>query len=475
MDEEYYKDNLNILCKKYYSNDTEFNRELKSISTDKRAGQIIYDMRVKLREREKQYKGLKERAAYKAQKDNYIYKEQLKHPLAIKFYNQHLNLLEYPFDSEKVVEHLYLFVIYEMEGRRLRETGSRGSKLYGEIRENLVFEDKRVKSKSEVSLEEIEKYFCKKKNKKKKISSINTTDTMSPPGPVIGGQHVRAEEEEKFDKLKVEIPSKPKPYLPPGIGHSLTPGLTILLTHANKATTINFISKNEFDVGGHGVKDNVLIGADHDLCRLNVNSLLTDPLQAQIVRHNSNYYIKCLAQNYITLYRVPRDRKYELEKYCYIYINESMQLLIEDIGFTRANIPWIDISEYYQGSMNAGGYFSERIFMNNEGEYIFGASQFADYPLPKAVGVSNKHFRIGYAKQSGWYLLDGSEAGPSKNGTYVALKMSNEFKTKAPSKPFRIYQGMEFKIADARLKVIIIIIYIYIYSLLNLQKKMIKI
>ena len=50
--------------------------------------------------------------------------------------------------------------------------------------------------------------------------------------------------------------------------------------------------------------------------------------------------------------------------------------------------------------------------------------------------------------------------------------MSNEFKTKAPSKPFGIYQGMEFKIADARLKVIII--YIYIYSLLNLQK-MIKI
>ena len=182
-----------------------------------------------------------------------------------------------------------------------------------------------------------------------------------------------------------------------------------------------------------------------------------------------------MPKNYITLYRVPVDRKYELEKYCYIFLNESMQLLIEDIGFTRANIPWIDISEYYQGSMNTRGYFSERIFMNNEGEYIFGVSQFADYPLPETDGVSNKHFRIGYAKQSGWYLLDGSEAGPSKNGTYVALKMSNEFKTKAPSKAFKIYQGMEFKIADVRLKVnYIYIIYIYIYSLFYLQK-MIKI
>ena len=182
------------------------------------------------------------------------------------------------------------------------------------------------------------------------------------------------EEEEKFEKLKVEIPSKPKPYTAPEIGYSLTPGLTILLTHANKATTTYFISKNEFDVGGHGVKDNVLLGADDNLCRLNVNSHLIDPVQAQIVRHKRNYYTKCLAKNYITLYRVPRDRKYELEKYCYIYINESMQLLIEDIGFTRANIPWIDISEYYQGSMNTRGYFSERIFMNNEGEYIFGVS-----------------------------------------------------------------------------------------------------
>ena len=276
MDEGYFKENLNFLCKKYYSNDTEFNRELKSISTNKRAGQIIYDMRFKLRELEKQYKGLKERAAYKAQKDNYLYKEQLNHPSAIKFYNQHLNLLEYPFDSEKVVEHLYLFVIYEMERGRLRESGSRGSKLYEEIRENLVF-------KSVVSLEEIERYFCKN------ISSTSTTESLS--SPQIVGVHLRAEEEEE-EKLGF---GKKKLYIAPEI----TPGLTILLTHANKATTTYFISKNEFEGGGHigtGVRDNVLVGADHNICRLKVNSHLTDSVQAQLIRHKRNYYIKCLAK-----------------------------------------------------------------------------------------------------------------------------------------------------------------------------------
>ena len=256
------------------------------------------------------------------------------------------------------------------------------------------------------------------------------------------------------------------------MSYSPIPGITVEVILHNSKTNSNISKRYELKVEKfRNKRQDVYFGASEE-CKVRVESLLVAEVQGQIALRKKKYYIKCLATTKLTLFKIPHDKKFKLKKNYYIFLNEQTQFIIEDMGVTQKEIPWLDIAEYYTARKDI---FRERIFMHNEGEYIFGVSQAADYQIPKREGISNRHFRIGYSNSLSWYALDGSVDGASTNGTYISLKKYTDFKKKVPSKYFRLKEGMLFVIADAMMKVHIYIYIYYIYELYRLKRLCLRI
>ena len=216
-------------------------------------------------------------------------------------------------------------------------------------------------------------------------------------------------------------------------------------------------------------------------CNIRIKSEKVQNVQGEILYNgvDGKFYMKCLSENNLTLYKVQTDTRVKLRRNNYFTLGEQVAFSIGDLQEESPDpilSPNISDQLFDPRPMLAPTYSQHsqiRIIEdinggsditivgsgkgNVEREYVFGVSAFADYQLIKREGISNKHFRIGYSRGFGWYILDGIPDKGSTNGTYLALQNYDTCIDNA--QPFLLHGQMEFQIGDLALLVIIYILY----------------
>ena len=211
-------------------------------------------------------------------------------------------------------------------------------------------------------------------------------------------------------------------------------------------------------------------------CNIRLESDNLVVMEWEILFNEGKFYMRCLSGDTLTLYKVGETRV-KLRKHNYFTLGghasfvihelleeEGSGYLINDNVFDPrptapclySEIPQIRILEQREEGSDItimGG--------GEEREYVFGVSGMADHQLPSQMGTSNKHFRIGYSRGFGWYIIDGVSGKPSTNGTYLAIQNYPISTILHNPHPFLLHGIMQFQIGDLTILVFIYDIYSY--------------
>jgi len=106
-------------------------------------------------------------------------------------------------------------------------------------------------------------------------------------------------------------------------------------------------------------------------------------------------------------------------------------------------------------------YFNSIIALGqvNDKQFTLGRvnEEDCDINIGEFVTLSRKHAKLNYKKdengKSHWWVVDGSEDAPSRNGTWKSLNKRGDQKNRMESKPYEI-KGIEFfRVGNTQLKI----------------------
>ena len=237
----------------------------------------------------------------------------------------------------------------------------------------------------------------------------------------------------------------------------------------------------EFVLTERDVLSSHLVFGSAPECFMQIQKYNLGAKQAQIIfdTKSNKFYIKCLSTDILTLFKVPNDTRVKLrDKNCFL-LGQQTKFVVEDLQEhekcvifepkhgedklldPRPSAPMAKLSQIPHISIAEGLASGRKIIFETllDKEYLFGVHREADNQLPPKDGISDRHCRVGYCNQFGWYIIDGVAQSSSTHGTYLAIKSYDEYINNLDSLPFLLEGVMQFFVADLKLTVL----YIYIY------------
>ena len=207
--------------------------------------------------------------------------------------------------------------------------------------------------------------------------------------------------------------------------------------------------------------------------------------QVAFTYKNESFFMQCLSNHFITLFRVQPNQKVRLHANDYLVIarihgyrvievtaisqdtqplsTETFAHQIDLHGEVRTKAPNQGSPPYLKivgATERVHGLSYQFVYNCNSPQQTFscGRSDFCYCRFMNSPEISGLHCTVGYATGIGWYICDGVNNKSSTNGTFMALNTTDSY-PQQPSRLMPLLGSMRFEAGKTQF---IVIIYIYI-------------